>query len=400
MKLWQKILIGMFLGTITGLVFQDQVLWLKVFGDAFLQLINMIIPLLVFASMTVGVTNIHDPKKMGRVGIMTLTLYLITTVFAILIGLLITTWIQPGAGLNMDVATVATPVAPLTLGQLISSILPKNPVLSLAEGHVLQIIIFSVIFGFGISFSGERGKPLLRVMESLADVMIKVTGMVIELTPYAVFALMAWVFGTFGIKAILPLLKLLGGLYLGYAVHIAVVFCFILKQMAKMPIVPFFRGMSDAIVMAFTTCSSSATLPVSMSCVQDKLGVSKSISGFMLPLGATINMNGTALYQASAALFIAQAYGITLDFNQIITIVMTATLAAIGTAGIPGSGFIMLTAVISAAGLPIEGVAILAGIDRLREMGGTTLNVLGDAVCSIYVAKKEKELDPAVYLAQ
>ena len=237
-------------------------------------------------------------------------------------------------------------------------------------------------------------------MESLADVMIKVTSMVIELSPYAVFALMAWVFGTFGLKAILPLSKFLGGLYLGYIIHTLVVFCFILKQMAKMPVVPFFRGMSDAIVMAFTTCSSSATLPVSMDCVQNKLGVSKSISGFMLPLGATINMNGTALYQASAALFIAQAYGINLDFSQIITIVLTATLAAIGTAGIPGSGFIMLTAVVSAAGLPIEGVVILAGIDRLREMGGTTLNVLGDAVCSIYVAKKEKELDASLYLAQ
>ena len=156
MKLWQKILIGMFLGTVTGLVFGDQVLWLKSFGSAFLQLINMIIPLLVFASMTVGVTNIHDPKKMGRVGGLTLLLYLVTTILAIIIGLLITTWIQPGTGLNFDIATAATPVAPLSLGDLVASILPKNPVLSLAEGHVLQIILFSILFGFGISFSGER----------------------------------------------------------------------------------------------------------------------------------------------------------------------------------------------------------------------------------------------------
>lgn len=393
----------MLLGTITGLVFGDKVLWLKGIGSAFLQIITMIVPLLVFSSMTVGITNIHDPKKMGRVGGITLLLYCVTTVLAIIIGLFIVHWIEPGSSLKFDVSTVQANVptnAPITLGELVASILPKNPVLSLAEGNVLQIILFSVLLGFGISLSGEKGRPLLRAMESLAEVMIKVTSIVIEASPYAIFALMAWVFGAFGIKAILPLGKFLGGLYLGYALHLLIVFGFILKQMSKLPVMPFYRGMRDAILMAFTTCSSSATLPVTMTNTQDKLGVSKSISGFMLPLGATINMNGTALYQASAAVFIAQAYGIELEFSHLVTITLTATLAAIGTAGIPGSGLIMLAAVVGAAGLPVEGIAILAGVDRLREMGGTTLNVLGDAVCAVYVAKREGELDTSRYLSQ
>ena len=354
----------MLLGTFTGLIFGDKVLWLKVVGSAFLQIITMIVPLLVFSSMTVGITNIHDPKKMGRVGGITLLLYCVTTVIAIIIGLFIVHWIQPGTSLNFDVSSVvANATPPITFGELVASILPKNPVLSLAEGNVLQIILFSVLLGFGISMSGEKGRPLLRAMESLAEVMIKVTSIVIEASPYAIFALMAWVFGAFGLKAILPLGQFLGGLYLGYIIHLFVVFGFIIKQMAKLPVIPFYKGMRDAIMMAFTTCSSSATLPVTMTNTQDKLGVSKSISGFMLPLGATINMNGTALYQASAAVFIAQAYGIELEFSHYLTITLTATLAAIGTAGIPGSGLIMLAAVVGAAGLPIEGIAVLAGID-------------------------------------
>ncbi len=393
MQLWAKILIGMGLGVIAGLILGENAIYLKPIGTVFLQLINMIIPLLILSSMAVGITNIHDPKRMSRVGLYTIALYVGTTIIAIVIGMSLTYLLSPGSGLHLKVNEVGALETPPTFGEILLSIVPSNPIESLATGNVLQIIFFALFLGVAVIAAGEKGRPMLRVLESLAEVMYSLTSIIVEFSPYGIFAIMAWVSGNFGFAALLPLVKFLAILYAGYLIQAAVSFTWLVRGIAKLNLRKFYKGMMDAILMSFSTSSSSATLPVTMSCVQENLGVSRSISGFMLPLGATVNMNGTALYQASAALFVAQAYGIELGISQIATVVLTATLSAIGTAGIPGSGFIMLAAVVSAAGLPIEGIAILAGIDRLREMGATVINVIGDGACAVVVAKREGELN-------
>jgi len=403
MKLWQKILIALFLGTLTGFFIHQE--WLPSIisdilapiGTIFLNLISMIIVLLVLSSMTVGITSIQDPKKLGRVGLTSMLLYMITTAIAIGVGLLFAQIFQPGAGLNMHTTNEIVINTPPSLKDMIVSIFPTNPIASLVEGNMLQIITFSLFLGIAINFSGEKGKPLLRVMESLADVMFRLTSIIMELSPIGVYAIMTNVISTFGFAILLPLMKLVGAYYAACLFHIIFVFCGILYFLAKLNPVPFFKGMGDAIMVAFSTCSSSATLPVTMHCVQRNLGITKNLSSFVLPLGLTFNMNGAAIFQGMSAVFIAHAYGIDLGLKSILTIILTATLSSIGAAGIPGTGLVMLSVVFASVGLPIEGLAILASIDRIREMASTCLNVLSDAVCAVYIAKREGELDERQY---
>lgn len=396
MKLWVKILIALVLGMITGWILGPQAEILKPIGTVFLSLINMIIVPLVLSSMTIGITSIHDPQKLGRVGVKSLLLYLFTTVAAIAIGLIFAKVFAPGQGMNLHASTsVEVPKAPSLL-EIILSIIPSNPAASLAQGNILQIIVFSLFLGVSINFAGEKGKPLLDCLESLADIMYRLTSIVMEFSPIGVFAIMAWVAGSFGVAVLVPLMKFLTTYYIACFIHMLLVFCGILWFVNLNPW-PFFRGMGDAIMVAFTTCSSTATLPVSMHCTQKNLGVSKNITNFVLPLGSTINMNGAALFQGMSVLFVAQAYDIPLDLGSILTIVVTSVLSSIGAAGIPGTGFIMLSVVFSSVNLPMEGLAILAGIDRIREMISTVLNILGDAVCAVFIAKQEGELDERQY---
>jgi Na+/H+-dicarboxylate symporter len=397
MKLWIKILIALILGVITGVILGPQAEILKPIGTIFLNLINMIIVLLVLSSMTVGITSIHDPKKLSKIGTKTILYYLSTTIVAILLGLVFSKFFALGDGLGFEFSGELKNQDTPTLGAIFLSIIPTNPVASLAEGNVLQIIVFSLFLGFAINFSGEKGKPLLQFLESLADVMYRLTSIIMEFSPIGVFALMAWVAGTFGAQVLYPLLKFLFVYYAACLFHLVFVYCGMLTAIARVNPVPFFKGMSDAIMLAFSTSSSTATLPVSMHCVQKNLGVSKNITNFMLPLGSTVNMNGAAIFQGMAAVFVANAYGITLDLQSLLTIVITGTLSSIGAAGIPGTGFIMLSVVFASVGLPIEGLALLAGIDRIREMGSTVLNVLGDAVCAVCISKQEGEFDERQY---
>lgn len=397
MKLWLKILIALLLGVVTGIILGPHAIYLKPLGTIFLNLINMIIVPLVLASITTGVTSIHDPQKLGRVGVKTLFLYLATTITAILIGLIIAKIIAPGQALNLHSTEIGLSKPQTSIGDILLSIVPRNPFVSMVEGNFMQIIVFAVFLGIAINLAGSKGQPLLEFFESLADVMYRLTAIIMEFSPVGVFAIMAWVAGSFGIGVLLPLLKFLAAYYLACSLHVIIVFCGMLKFLARLSPWPFFRGMSDAIMVAFSTSSSSATLPVSMHCVQQNLGVSKNIANFVLPLGSTVNMNGAAIFQAMSAIFISQAYNITLSWQSIATIIVTATMSAIGAAGVPGTGFIMLSVVVTAAGLPIEGLALLAGIDRIREMGSTVLNVLGDSVCAVYVAKQEGELDIRQY---
>jgi Na+/H+-dicarboxylate symporter len=403
MKLWLKILIALVLGVITGLLIHQG--WLpasladilKPIGTVFLNLISMIIVLLVLSSMTVGITSIHDPQKLGRVGLKTIGLYFVTTLFAIMTGVIFAKVVQPGVGMNLSMAGEITLGATPSITEILLSIIPNNPMASLVQGNVLQIIVFALFLGVSINFAGPKGRPLLEFLESLADVMYRLTSIIMEFSPIGVFAIMASVTASFGFVVLLPLAKFVTTYYVACIFHIVLVFCGLLWGLAKLHPMSFFKGMGDAIMVAFSTCSSSACLPVSMHCVQKNLGVSKNITSFVMPLGSTINMNGAALYQGMSAVFIAQAYGIELGLQNIIMLVVTATLSSIGAAGIPGTGFIMLSVVFTSIGIPIEGLAILAGVDRLREMASTVLNILGDAVCAVIVAKQEGELDERQY---
>lgn len=400
MKLWVKILIALALGILVGLLMRWQGIdteFFKPVGDIFLRLINMIIVLLVLSSMTVGITSIHDPQKLGRVGLKSLILYLSTTIISIGIGIIFAKVSRIGTGMGLVPMTEVVLRDTPSLGDTILQVIPYNPIASLAEGNVLQIIVFALFLGISINFAGERGRPLLMFLESLADVMYRLTSIVMEFSPIGVFAIMAWVTGKYGYETLYELGYFLGTYYLACVVQLFVIFCGILYFLAKLNPIPFFKGMGDAIMVAFSTSSSSATLPVSMHCVQENLGVSKNITSFVLPLGSTVNMNGAALYQGMAIIFIANAYSIELGWQQIVTLVTVATLSAIGAAGIPSSGYLMLAAVASSVGLPVEGVALLAGIDRIREMVSTIVNVLGDAVCAVYIAKQEGELDERQY---
>ncbi|MBA3816160.1 MAG: dicarboxylate/amino acid:cation symporter [Parachlamydiaceae bacterium] len=397
MKLWMKILLALVLGVIVGATLGPKAELFKPIGNLFLNLISMIIMPLVMASIVVSVTNIHDPKRLSRVGFTAFGMFLLTTLAAIMIGLAFAHFFKPGLGMSLQAAQPINALSAPGFSEIMLSLIPSNPIAAIVNGNILQVIVFSLFLGIAINYSGERGRALLEVFESLADVMYRLTSIVMEFSPIGVFALMAWVAGSFGVVVLLPLVKLLSIYYAACVFHILFVFCTILWFMARISPLPFFKGMGDAIMLAFSTCSSSATLPVSMHCLQRNLGVSKNISNFILPLGTTLNMNGAALYQVMAAMFVAQAYGIDLSWMNILILVAVSTISAIAAAGVPGSGFLMLSLVFGALGLPLEGMAILAGIDRLREMPSTVLNVLGNCVCALYIAAKEGELDGRKY---
>lgn len=400
LPLWQKIVIGMILGITVGIIFGEDAAILKPIGSLFVNTIKMLIVPLVFCSIIVGITSMQDTSKMGRIGFKAVMFYLISTAVAISIGLLLGNLLQPGAGLELVAQQAEAVKETASLAETIVGLVPTNPVGALAQGHILQIIVFAVALGVSLTLIGEKGKPAISVFESLAEAMYKLTDLVMKLAPYGVFALMAWVAGKFGLALLLPLMKVIGAVYLGSILHVLGVYSALIVFIAKLSPVQYFRGIVDAQVVAFTTTSSAGTLPVSMKCARENLGVSKGVSSFVLPLGTTINMDGTALYQGVTTLFVAQAFGIDLGMPEYITIILTATLASIGTAGVPGAGLIMLTLVLTTVGLPVEGVALIAGIDRILDMARTTVNISGDIAASVIIAKSEKELDTTIYNAK
>jgi len=393
MKLFQKVLIGFVSGAILGAIWGPGIVWIKPIGTIFISLLKMLIIPLIFATLVVGVASIAEPKKLGRVAGKTIVFYLITTAFAITIGLLLGNILQPGAGMNLVLEGPAKEaVGAPSLVDTIVNLIPTNPIGAMANGVVLQVIAFALFFGYAMTKAGEKGKAVLHFFEGFAETMYKLTGIVMEVAPYGVFALIATTVGTHGMSILIPFAKLIFAVYLGVIIHEVVVYSGMTAIIAKMSPMKFFRGFGEASLLAFSTCSSSATLPVSMRCAQENLGVSSTISSFVQPLGATINMDGTALYQGVCALFVAQAYGIHLGFGGQLTVLVTALLASIGTAGVPGAGLVMLTIVLTSVGLPLEGVALIAGVDRILDMARTSCNVTGDAACAVVVAKTEGEL--------
>ena len=398
LELWKKILIGMLLGVMVGTLMGPSAEILKPLGTLFINAIKMLIVPLVFFSLIVGITSMQDTKKMGRIGLKAIILYLGTTAFAITIGLGLATIFTPGAGLEMVAVSsdAAIPNAP-TLVQTLLNMIPKNPVGALAAGNILQIIVFAIGLGVSLALIGEKADPAIKLFESLAEAMYKLTELVMKLAPYGVFGLMAWVSGKYGADVLLPLIKVIAVVYLGALIHIVVFYSGVIAIVGRLNPVRYLKSLTNPAAVAFTTASSSGTLPATIKASREELGVSKGIASFVLPLGTTINMDGTALYQGVCALFIAQAFGVDLEAADYITIILTATLASVGTAGVPGAGLIMLSLVLTTVGLPLEGLAIVAGIDRILDMARTTVNICGDMMVSLLVAKNEGELDEEIF---
>jgi Na+/H+-dicarboxylate symporter len=397
MPLWQKIFLGLCLGLTAGLTLGDTALMLKPIGTLFINLIKMLIVPLIFVTLVTGITSMDDMVKMKRIGLKTFIIYLLTTAIAITIGLGLGIIMEPGVGISLEGATAITAKEAPSLVNTLLDIVTKNPVASLANGNILQIIFFAIMLGISINLAGENGKPVAKFFQSFSEIMFKMTDIVISFAPFGVFGLMAWVSASYGIDVLFSLGKVILGVYIGAIIHVLLTMGGTLAFVAKLNPLKFFKGIITAQTVAFTTTSSSGTLPITTQNVVKNLGVSKSIASFVLPLGATINMDGTALYQGVCVVFIAQAFGVDLSFANYMTIILTSTLASIGTAGVPGAGLIMLSLVLSSVGLPMEGIAIIAGIDRILDMARTTVNVTGDAMVSVLIAKSEGELDEGIY---
>lgn len=398
--LWQKIVGALILGLMTGIALGESAQALKPIGTLFINLIKMLIVPLVFVTLVTGIISMEDLKKMKRIGLKTFFIYLATTAIAITIGLVVGIVLEPGVGVSLEAASTMTVKEAPTLIDTLLNIITKNPFSSFANGNVLQIIFFAIILGVSINLSGEKGEPAKKFFTSMSEAMYKMTEIVMEFAPIGVYALMAWVSASYGADVLLSLGKVIFGVYLAAILHILITVGGGISLVAKLNPIRFFKGIVTAQTVAFTSTSSSGTLPVTTQNTTQNLGVSKPVASFVLPLGATINMDGTALYQGVCAMFVAQAFGIQLGMEEFLVIILTSTLASIGTAGVPGAGLIMLTLVLTSVGLPIEGVAIIAGIDRILDMARTTVNVTGDAMTSLLVAKSEKELNEDIYNGQ
>lgn len=398
MQLTTKILLGLLLGIIVGMLLQGNQsaadTYIKPLGTLFLNMIRMIIVPLVFSSLIVGAASIGDPKALGRIGGKTLGYYLVTTAVAVLIGLVLSTIMRPGAGLVLPVDAAQDPAEVPSIINTFLNMIPANPLKGLVDGNILQVIVFALFLGIGsTALPDDVSKPFIKFFDSLAEIMYKITALIMKFAPFGVFGLIVPVVTQFGLDVLMPLSMVIFAVYLGCVIHAVVVYSTAVKIFAKISPMKFFKGIAPAAITAFSTTSSSGTLPVTIKNTRDNLGVSEKISSFVLPLGATINMDGTALYQGVCALFLAQVYGMDLSMGQMLTIVATATLGSIGTAGVPGAGFIMLTLVLQSVGLPLEGLVLIAGIDRILDMARTSVNVIGDASCAVVVAASENELD-------
>ncbi len=396
LSLASQIFIALVLAIIVGLLMQNSAdvagEYIKPFGTIFLNLIKFIVSPIVLFSILAGIVSMKDIKKVGKIGGITLVYYFCTTAVAITIGLLIANLFKGSfPALTTSSLTYTAPEASSGMDVFVN-IFPSNFLVPITEANMLQVIVMAILIGFAVILLGEKANPAIDGINLLNDIFMKCMEMLLKLSPIGVFCLLTPVVATNGAAVIGSLAKVLLAAYICYIVHALVVYSITVSTLGKMSPLKFFKGMMPAIMFAFSSASSVGTLPLNMECSQ-KLGASKEVSSFVLPLGATINMDGTAIYQGVCAIFIASCYGIDLTFPQMLTIVLTATLASIGTAGVPGAGMVMLAMVLTSVGLPIDGIALVAGVDRIFDMGRTTLNITGDASCAVIVSNmlKRKE---------
>ncbi len=393
LSLAAQIFIALVLGIIVGICLTNHAdfatKYIKPFGTIFLNLVKWVVTPLVFFSIMAGVISMRDIRKVGSVGVKTIVYYLCTTAVAIIIGLVFANIFK---GIFPVLATSDleyTAKDPVSFMDTLVGIFPSNFLKPFVEANMLQVIVASLLIGFALLFVGEKKNIEFKAVETLNDIFMKAMEFIIKLSPIGVFCLICPVVAENGPKILGSLAMVLLVAYIAYIVHMAIVYSAAVKIGAGMGPFKFFKGMAPAMILAFSSASSVGTLPLNMEC-SEKLGADKDVSSFVLPLGATINMDGTAIYQGVCAIFIASCFGIQLTFAQMLTIVLTATLASIGTAGVPGAGMIMLAMVLQSVGLPVEGIALVAGIDRIFDMGRTTVNITGDASCAIIVSELER----------
>lgn len=395
---WQM-MIGLVVGIIVGAMVDTQFAqtWFKPLGDLFIRLIRMVVVPLVIATIIAGAAGISDTSKLGRVALKTLLIYAITTAISVAVGLIFASVIQPGVGLDLSTEGLkAKEIVPPPLVDTLLNIVPINPIEAMAKGSMLQIIFFAVMFGFALSALGERAKPVLNFFEVVGDTMIRVTGTVMRFAPIGVFGLIAFTVSRHGLSVLLPLGSLILSSFLATVFFICVVLLPMVRIFSKIPVMKFVKGIFEPWLVAFTTCSSAAALPANLDSTR-RLGATKAISSFSIPLGNTINMNGTAIYMGVCAVFAAEVFGIPMDMTTKLTVVVMGVLAAVGTAGVPGAGLIMTTIVFTQIGIPLEAVALIAGVDRILDMIRTSINVVGDAASAVVVTAMEGELHSEPY---
>ena len=398
--LTSKIFIGFALGIILGLIFKEKVLILKPLGDIFLTLIKMIVVPLVFCSITSGVASIGDINRLKRIGSRTVIYFVVTTMLAGIIGLLIANFVQPGAGVDLNMIQASSKFQAKempTLAKTLLDMFPSNPIKSMVDGNLMQIIVFSLFLGVSLTMLGEKGKKVIDLFNSGTEAMYKMTAIVMEFSPIGVAALMACSIGEYGIKIFGPLGKFIMTDYLGLLTVIIIMYIPMLKFIAKVPLGYFFKKVLQIWMVTASTTSSSGTLPVTIGVTKKRFGVPDEIAEFILPLGATMNMNGAVVYYSAAVMFVSQIYGIHMELSQKILTIVLATIISIGSPGIPGGGIVMTIMLLTTMGLPMEIVGMIAGIYRILDMGHTTLNVTGDVVTSLCISRSEKVLNDSVY---
>ena len=389
MSLAMQIFIALILAIIAGLLMQKHsdfaVSYIKPFGTIFLNLVKFIVGPIVLFSIMSGVISLKDIRKVESIGGITVVYYFCTTAVATVIGLVIANLfhgffpVLETSSLSYEAPAATSPM------DVIVNIFPSNFLAPITEANMLQVIVMALLIGFAVILIGEKASAAVNGINRWNDIFMKVMEMILKLSPLGVFALLCPVVAENGAKVIGSLAMVLLAAYIGYLLHAIVVYSLTVRTLGGLSPIEFFKGMMPAILFAFSSASSVGTLPLNMECTEE-LGASKEVSSFVLPLGATINMDGTAIYQGVCAIFIASCYGIHLTLSQMVKIVLTATLASVGTAGVPGAGMIMLAMVLASVGLPIDGIALVAGVDRIFDMGRTTLNITGDASCAIIVS--------------
>jgi Na+/H+-dicarboxylate symporter len=391
-----KIIIGMILGIAAGIVFKDQAASLQPIGTIFIRLISLIVVPLVFVSLFLGTASMGDLKKLGRIGAKTLLYYITTTVIAIIIGLVLVNIVKPGKDVQLEAqyqdVTFQQPEKEISIVDNLINIIPTNPVSALVEGNMLQIIFLAILFGIAVTtISDTKRQTLIHWFDSFNEGIFNVIHMVMKLAPLGVFALIGSTIGKFGFDVLVSLFKYGILVIIGLTIHASVIISFAVKIIGKLSPLKFWSAIRPAMVVAFSTSSSNVTLPVTMESVEKGLNVPRVISSFVLPLGATINMDGTALYQCVSIFFIAQVYGIEISIVKMIIIVLSVVLASIGTAGAPMAGVLILVMILRSVGIPTEGIAMIMGIERIMDMTRTTVNIIGDASASVVITQLEKK---------
>ena len=408
-----KIFLSLILGALTGILtyyfvpggyIRDTIVIegvLHVVGNGFIRLMEMLVVPLVFCSLICGSMSIGDTKKLGKVGIKTILFYLLTTALAVIIALSIALCINPGIGLDMEQVsqTDVTIGNATSLTDTILNIIPQNPIESMAKGDMLPVILFALFIGIMLAKLGKRASVVSNFFSQFNDVMMEMTSSIMHFAPYGVFCLIAKTFAETGFSAFIPMLKYMICIVVALAIQCFGVYQVLLLVFTKLNPLKFIKKFFPVMTFAFSTATSNATIPLSIETLEKKIGVSKRISSFTIPLGATINMDGTSIMQGVAVIFIAQAYGITLTSSDLLTVIITATLASVGTAGVPSVGLITLSMVLESVGLPTAGIALIMGIDRILDMMRTTVNITGDAVCTTIVSKQEGALDKKIFNA-